>query len=395
MRVSLKVFSDRFGVASIELEAASLVEAEAQAHSQGHVVLSAERSGGGLVLPRRTRRFPLLQFSQQLQALLAAGLNVAEAVESLAENESAPEVRAVIRDLLARLQTGQSCSTAMAGQPQAFPAFYVAAIRATERSGGLEEALRRYVAYQTQIDAVRKKAVAALIYPALLVVVGGLVTLFLLTYVVPKFSRIFDARNVDLPWLSQLLMSWGAAVSEHGWALAAAGGGALGAGVWLVSRPALRRRLMAGLWALPWLGERLRIYQLARFYRTLGMLLRGGMAAPAALDLAAGLLDPLLRGRAQRAGELVREGKALSAAFFACGLTTPVAHRMLRTGEHSGRSGEMLDRVAAFFDDEVARWLDVFAKVFEPAMMTLIGFMVGGIVVLMYLPIFDLAGSLQ
>ena len=394
MRFSLKVFSDRHGIVSLEVEATSLAEAEQHARAQGQVVLSAQPVGGAL-LSRRARRCPLLHFSQQLQALLEAGLNLSEAVESLAENETSPEVKSVIRDLFERLQTGQSCSAAMSGRPDAFPAFYVAAIRATERSGGLEEALRRYVVYQAQVDAVRKKAISALIYPMLLMIVGGLVTLFLLAYVVPKFSRIFDARNVDLPWLSHLLMQWGMTVSQHGWRVALVLGGGIGAIAWIASRPALRRRFVEGLWALPWLGERLRIYQLARFYRTLGMLLRGGMPAVAALELAAGLLDPLLRGRAARSGELVREGKPLSMAFYDCGLTTPVAHRMLRTGEHSGRMGEMMERVAAFFEDEVARWLDVFTKVFEPAMMALIGFMVGGIVVLMYLPIFELAGSLQ
>lgn len=395
MRISIKVYSEGSGVSSMEVEAVSVAEAERQARAQGQVVLSAARVGGGLSLPGRARAFPLLHFSQQLQALLEAGLNLSEAVESLADNETSAEVKAVIRDLFDRLQTGQSCSAAMSGRPDAFPAFYVAAIRATERSGGLEEALRRYVAYQAQVDAVRKKAVSALIYPVLLMIVGGLVTLFLLTYVVPKFSRIFEARNADLPWMSQMLMQWGTAVSEHGWTVAATGGAAVGLLTWGASRPALRRRFVEWLWTLPWIGERLRVYQLARFYRTLGMLLRGGMAAVAALDLAAGLLDPLLRGRAARAGELVREGKPLSAAFHDCGLTTPVAHRMLRTGERSGRMGEMMERVAAFFEDEVARWLDVFTKVFEPAMMALIGFMVGGIVVLMYLPIFELAGSLQ
>ncbi len=395
MRYSLKVFSERHGISSIEVEAACLAEAEQRAGAQGQVVLSSSAMGGGLGLLRQSHRFPLLHFSQQLQALLEAGLNLSEAVESLAENETAPEVESVIRDLFERLQTGQSCSAAMAGRPDAFPAFYVAAIRATERSGGLEEALRRYVAYQAQVDAVRKKAISAMIYPMLLIIVGGLVTLFLLAYVVPKFSRIFDARNVDLPWMSRLLMQWGTAVSQHGWGVAVAAGSAIATFVWIGSLPALRRRFIEALWALPWIGERLRIYQLARFYRTLGMLLRGGMAAVAALDLAAGLLDPLLRGRAAQAGERVREGKSISTAFYDCGLTTPVAHRMLRTGERSGRTGEMMERVAAFFEDEVARWLDVFTKVFEPAMMALIGFMVGGIVVLMYLPIFELAGSLQ
>jgi general secretion pathway protein F len=146
---------------------------------------------------------------------------------------------------------------------------------------------------------------------------------------------------------------------------------------------------------VPALGERMRVYQLSRFYRTLGMLLRGGIAIVPAIGMVAGLLETSLRARLDRAAQMVREGLPLSQAMETAGLSTPVALRMLRVGERSGRMGEMMERVAAFHDEEMARWVDWFTRIFEPLLMAFIGVVIGLIVLLLYLPIFELAGTIQ
>jgi general secretion pathway protein F len=156
-----------------------------------------------------------------------------------------------------------------------------------------------------------------------------------------------------------------------------------------------RRWIGAKLWRIPAVGSRMRLYQLARFYRTLGMLLRGGTAVVAALDMAAGLLAPALRASAEQAREAIREGRTISEAMALHGLTTPVALRMLRVGERSGRMDEMMDRIAAFLDEEIARWVDWFTRLFEPLLMAFIGLVIGAVVILMYMPVFELAGSIQ
>jgi general secretion pathway protein F len=300
-----------------------------------------------------------------------------------------------MRQLLDQLYAGRNFSDAMAMQPEHFPPFFVATLHASEGSGDMTESLRRHIAYQSQIEAVRKKVVSAMIYPAVLLVVGVLVTLFLLGYVVPKFSHIYEERSADLPFLSLVLMQWGKMVGAHGGILLSAAALALAAAVWLATRPEVRQWFGAKLWALPWLGERMRVYQLARLYRTLGMLLGSGTQITGALGLVPGLLSPLLRGRLELAIAGISEGRSISIAMHGAGLTTPIGRRMLQVGERSGRMGEMMERLAAFYDEEVARWVDVFTKVFEPVLMVLIGAMVGGIVILMYLPIFDLAGTIQ
>ena len=276
-----------------------------------------------------------------------------------------------------------------------FPALYVATVRASERTGNLPESLGRYVVYQNQLEVVRKKLISASIYPALLLIVGSLVIVFLLGYVVPRFARIFEDIGRDLPYLSRLLMDWGRLVADHTLELLAgvAGSGALLA-FWL-TRPATRQALASRLMQIPALGERVRVYQLARFYRTLGMLLRGGIPIMPSLAMTSGLLQGHLRGQLTQATRQISEGMPMSQAMDGCGLTTPVSSRMLRVGERTGQMGEMMERIAHFYDDEIARWVDWFIRLFEPILMLVIGVAIGGIVVLMYFPIFELAGSLQ
>lgn len=399
MRFKLKIYSETAGVSVLSVDAVSADEAMRQAQAQGLMPFAVDAASESGLIPaallRRKSRFSLLLFSQQLLALLEAGLNLVGAIEALAEKEAAPEMKSVLRRLLDRLYAGQTCSVAMESLSDSFPPFYVATIRASERSGDMAESLRRYVVYQSQIEEVRKKVVSAMIYPMLLLVAGSLVTLFLLGYVVPKFSRIYEDRATDLPLLSKLLMQWGGIISHHGTEFLVAMIVIAILSVWCAMHPAVHGRIWRSLWAMPGIGEKLRLYQLARLYRTLGMLLRGGTAIVAALDLVPGLLSQSLRERLEQARFMISEGKSLSESLHAAGLTTPISCRMLRVGEQSGRMGEMMERVAVFHDDEIARWIDVFTKVFEPALMALIGIMVGGVVILMYLPIFELAGNIQ
>lgn len=401
MRFNLKVHSETTGVSVLHIDAASPDEAMRQAQAQGYMPFSVEAqdsSGWNLLAwlqHSKGRRFSLLLFSQQLLALLEAGLNLVGAIEALAEKEANPEMKAVLRQLLDSLYAGQTCSGAMERLPDSFPPFYVATIRASERSGDIAESLRRYVVYQGQIEEVRKKVVSAMIYPVLLLVAGSLVTLFLLGYVVPKFSRIYEDRATELPLLSQILMQLGSVISHHGTGFLVAMILIAALLMWGAVHPAVHRWVWRRLWAMPGIGERLKLYQLARFYRTLGMLLRGGTPITGALELVPGLLSLSLREQLKQATLLIREGRALSESLHVSGLTTPVSYRMMCVGEQSGRMGEMMERVAAFHDDEIARWIDVFTKVFEPVLMALIGIMVGGVVILMYLPIFELAGNIQ
>jgi len=394
MRFEIRAFKASEGVVALDLEAADEATAREQARIQGLTVLSARRRGLGLrALRLPGQRFPLLLFSQELLALLGAGLSLIEVLETMAEKETRPEVRKVIVQLTEALYQGRALSQAIGAFPEIFPQLYVATVRAAERTGDLSEALARYVDYQQRLDAVKKKVVSASIYPAVLIGVGGLVTLFLLGYVVPRFSQIYEDVGRELPWLSQLLLQWGRLLNESGGILVA--GVVAVIVVLLFGLARITDWLIAALWRIPAFGRRLLTYHLARFYRTVGMLLRGGTPLVPALEMVAGLLHPHLRVRLTGAIQRVREGTSLSQAMEAHGLVTAVATRMLRTGEKGGNLAQMMESIAAFHDEELARWVDWFMKLFEPLLMALIGVVIGLIVVLMYLPIFDLAGSLQ
>ena len=343
----------------------------------------------------RQRRFPLVLFSHELLALVGAGLGLVESLEALVEKESRPEVRDALQHIVQRLQEGQPLSLAMEGAGAAFPPLYIATVRASEKTGALADALGRYVAYQAQIDAVRKKIASASVYPALLLGVGSLVIVFLLAYVVPRFASVYEGSHRDLPLLSRLLLQWGALLQSHGSAVLIAAAALLAAGVHALMRAQVREALVRALWRIPALGERMHVYQLARFYRTLGMLLRGGVPLAGGMEMVVGILQPAQRPRVQRALAHIRQGRSVSQAMEAAQLVTPVALRMLRVGERAGNMGEMMDRIAAFHDEEMARWVDWATRLFEPILMAVIGFVIGLIVILMYLPIFELAGSLQ
>lgn len=396
MHFHVKALSSAGAVVSLSIDAVGEQEALQQLKGQGYSVLAVRPARSPLGFPGRPRKhFQLVLFSQETLALLDAGLNLVEAVETLAEKEHRDDTRKMLGRIVAALYQGQPFSQALGQFPEVFPPLYIATVRASEKTGNLSEALSRFVNYQTQLDLVRKKIVGASIYPLLLMGMGGLVSLFLLGYVVPKFSSIYQELGKDLPFLSQLLLEWGRMLASHGVALGAAFGAVVAGLAYGFTRPAFKEWLVARLWQLPVVGERLRIYQLARFYRTVGMLLRGGVPMVSALGMVSGLLQPALRHQLELASTALREGRAVSEAMHACGLTTPIAQRMLRVGERTGRMGEMMERIASFYDEEMARWVDWFTRLFEPLLMAVIGFIIGGIVILMYLPIFELAGSLE
>jgi general secretion pathway protein F len=348
-----------------------------------------------LRLSGRAPQLQLAVFSQQLVSLLDAGLSLVEALEALAERESTTGAHRTLERVLSRLYEGQTLATALSEHPRTFPPLYIASVRASERSGALREALTRYIAYEVQADALRKTLVNACIYPAVLLGAGLLVMLFLMGYVVPRFSAIYADVGSDLPAASRLLLEWGQLMDEHAGLISILALGGLCASVYGLSRPMARAAIGAWVARIPAIGRQLHIYQLARLYRTTGMLLRGGIPAVSALQMSSGLVRANSQAAYAAATQSVREGQSLAQAMEQNGLTTPVAARMLRVGERSGNMGEMMERIATFCDEELARWVAIITKLIEPVLMTVIGLIIGVIVVLMYFPIFQLAGSIR
>jgi len=396
MRFELKAIGPSGEVEALDFQAPDETSAVRSVEGRGYTVLSV-RPRGGLRLPwqRGAERFPLALFSQELRVLIVAGLPLVEAIETLAQKERRNDFRAILERLVAVMRQGQPLSAALQEFPEAFSPLYVATVKAAEKTSDLAPALARYVAYAGQLEAIRKRVINASVYPALLISVGGLVSLFLLLYVVPRFGHIYQDRGTDLPLFSRLLLTWGQAVHQHALLVLGALAALVAGAVYALRQPRVRTAIGDAVWRIPAIGERLKVYQLARFYRTIGMLLRGGMPLVTALEMGAELLHTQLRERLVAASRAISEGRNVSQSMEANGLTTPVALRMIAVGEKGGNMGEMLENVAAFHDEELARWVDWFTRLFEPILMAVIGLVIGAIVVLMYMPIFELAGNLQ
>jgi len=381
------------------LEFSDIPEAEAVRRSvaRGLRVLSIESATDEVSLASGSSRarFPLLLFSQELLALLDAGLNLTEALTTLYAKERQPAVREVLGNLLKALREGRNFSDVLAAAPEHFPEVYVATARASERTGDLPQTLARYIAYQVQFETIRKKLVSTAIYPVMLLVVGGFVTLFLLGYVVPKFSAVYESSGRDMPWLSTVLLTFGNLI-YHNWQIALVGFLSLfSAAVWGISQPEGRAFLLNQVLRFPWLAAKADEFRLARFYRAVSLLLAAGVALPRAMGMVTGLLSPSQQSRLAQSRIKVEQGQSLSAGLLSVGLASPVAESLIKVGERSGQLGEMLERTARFQDEDFARWVDWASRLLEPILMTLIGLVIGTVVVLMYMPIFDLAGSLQ
>lgn len=341
------------------------------------------------------RRLDVSLFTEELITLLDAGLTLGEALETLLHNQPSAEAKQRIARIHELLSQGQPFSAALGAQGKTFPSLYCATVRSAERTGHLAQALTRYLDYQRQMEMLRKQVISASIYPLLLVGVGSLVIGFLLTYVVPRFATVYHNAGRQPPASTRILLSIGEALTQHGAMLA---GGLLVVGVTLViawQRPALRAAVIGVLWRTPGMTEPLRVFHLARFYRSLSMLLEGGIPVVQALDMVTPLLGaPLLPGAA-RARNALQQGRSVSQAFTQGQLTTPVAERLLRVGERSGRMGAMMQSIARFLDEATARRVGWITQLFEPLLMIVIGLTVGMIVVLLYMPIFDLTGVFQ
>jgi general secretion pathway protein F len=340
-------------------------------------------------------RLDIALFAHELAALLDAGLGIIDALETLAEKERLAETRLVFEKMVRSLQEGRNFSSVMSDRADVFPQLLVASVSASEQTGDMAAALRRYSANFETLRAIRSKALGAAVYPLMLLGVGALVVLFLLAVVVPRFSTLIESTRGEIPFASQILIRFGKAIHGHPQLVAA-----LFIGAFLLLISVIRHASRAGwnlpvMQRLPIVGPLVRIFRHAQFYRTSGMLIEGGIPAVRAFDMCGSLLTPDDARKLGRAVASMREGAAIGHALQVVGLADPVALRMLMVAQRTGKLAEILGRIATFQEATLARAIDVATRLFEPVLMLCIGLVIGGIVVLMYLPIFDLASSIQ
>jgi type IV pilus assembly protein PilC len=383
---------------SVDAESEGAVRS--QLEGKGWCIFSLEgtRSPAAFIMPVwRGSRLSLrefLIFNQEFMALIKAGLPILKALDLLAVRTTHPVFQAALHGVRTEIRGGASISDAMGMFPNQFPELYRASIRSGEHSGNLAGVLQRYIAYTKLVIATKEKVVKAMAYPSFLILVGIAVVGFLLVYVLPTFADIYGQNKTNLPGPTRLLL----AAVEHGrdwlpWMVAGLFG--LGAGLYRWARTtAGKARLDRLSLHVPIIGEVLLKNQIVQMARTLSTVLAGGIPLLSALQITSGAVTNRVLSQAiDRATDRVREGAGLAASLKQEGLFPQMTLEMIEVGETTGSLETMLNDVAEFHEGELDLRLSQITTWIEPALLLVMGVLVGGIVIVMYLPIFQIAGT--
>ncbi len=381
--------------------AGSLMEARQKLVDRGLYVYSVESRSSLLsgLLQRRSDRqvsgTDFLILNQQFNTLVKAGLPILRALDLLADRAASQKLRPVLSQLRDRVREGKSLSEAVA-EAGVFSKVYSTAILAGEKSGNLSGVLDYYIAYQRVSTGVKKKIIATLVYPTILIAVSIIILTYIVTVVIPKFAMLYRDLNVDLPGPTQLLI---AVTVDYRYPLLG-GVAALflaALGVYLWSRTENGGAVLDRLkFRLPVIGDALLKFQVAQFSRTLARLLAGGTPLVAGLQTASdALASKLVRGTVLQATQMVREGESLHSALTATRVMPDLALDMIEVGESSGALAPMLTSVAEFYEEEVGLRLSTLVSVIEPVLLVFMGLFVASILISLYLPVFSLSGTVK
>ncbi len=383
-----------------DFEAASREALQESLEEQGFFVFRIRKSslqwfskgmGGGSLGGRR-----FLSLNQEMLVLIRSGLPILQVLDTLVDRMEAGGLLNALQEIRSDVKGGSSLSDAFGRFPQLFPQLYVASLRAGEQSGDLPITLGRYIEYQKRVEAIKAKVRSATFYPAILAIAVTVVLGFLLLYVIPTFTQVYADANIQLPFLTRMV-------------IALANGLVSGLPFWLpglviglfllrtYARTARGAVLVDRLkLRLPFFGELLNEYALSTFCRTFATTLASGIPIVQSMQMARGTLNNrVLEKRLSGAVNRIQEGAKISEALEQEGNFPVIALRMIGVGETSGSLVDMLTDVSEYYEDEVERRLDRLTTIVEPLMMMTMGLLIGGIVVAMYIPIFQLAGTVQ
>lgn len=390
----IKLADERGRVQEQTHAAATAEELRARFTQAGYYVYSVKARGAlAGAGQKKVKLETFLIFNQQFLTLIRAGLPILGSIELLARRQKDLRFRAQLEDVAARVKTGESISQAFEAQG-GFPIVYTTTLLAGERSGNLEEVLQRFLDFQRVSLTFRKKLKASLIYPALLVVMVIGLLIFLISFVVPRFAQLYDQLGTKLPALTIFMLQMGQDVQHYGIYAAVV----IAVLVFLVMR---WRKTDSGAMAIDRIRIRLPIfgnvwlkYQVGLFSRTLSTLLTGGLPLVPSLETAARSIDSRqIANAVHRSVETVREGKGLSTSLQSTRIFPELAIEMIEVGESTGALPQMLNSVAEFFEEDVQTNLTAAMSLIEPAILVMMGIVVTGILIALYLPIFSLSSG--
>lgn len=400
---SFRVGTPTGSIQTLDVEADSPESARRNLETKGFFVFGAQAktaSAPRLRLPSMWRGHigprALLVFNQELLALVRAGLPIIVALDLLRERNQNPRLRTILEAVREEVRAGAALSVAMAKHPAVFSSLYTASLHAGEQSGNFVDALTRFVEYQKRILALRQRLRAALTYPVILIAASLAVILFLLTFVVPTFGRIYGDMDAELPAATRVLVGITAHLQEA-LPFVLVGIAVAGLMMWRWRRtPRGRRATDRWIMRLPWLSTLASGYLFSRFARTLAMMQAGGIPMMPSLETTLGTIsNSHLADGLRSALPRVAAGGSLADSLGKTGMVPSLILELVAVGENSGSLGEMLGHVADLYDTEMDTRLTALAAAIEPAIMLGMGLVVAAIVVTMYLPIFHLSSVVR
>jgi type IV pilus assembly protein PilC len=364
---------------------------------KGLYVLSLQQRGAlpglGFSTGRRAtvKRQEFLIFNQELATLLKAGMPLVQSLDILRQRVHNETFKAVLDGIHEKVKAGTALSDAFGEHGDLFPPVYAASLMAGERSGNLDSVIRRYVAYEKIIGAVRRRTLSALIYPAVLVTLMMVLVGIIVFKVVPAFTEFYATFDRQLPLSTRIMVGFSTLVVNNVWLLL----GALVAGIVIfrtwIRHPSQHARFDRIILTLPWAGPTVRKFATSQLARTLATLLGGGIPLVNALEIAARSMNNWYLARElDDVGRQVREGESFARALLARGVFPDVAVKMVEVGEQTGALQEMLNSLADFYDEEIETEVGRFITLIEPALLVIMGIVIAVVVLALYMPLFEL-----
>jgi len=395
----IKVADERGHVKEQTEHGISVAEVRERFSQQGFLVYSVRPKGLLSAPAARRKRVKLEQFvvfNQQFVTLIRAGLPIPHSLDLLARRQKNKFLRSIVENVRERVRTGELLSEAFRNAaPGAISQIYTTTLMAGEKSGNLEEVLNRYISFQRLTVAFRKKLLASLIYPALLVTMISIMFTFLISFVVPKFQELYaQVGSERLPAITIFVLSFGTTV-QHYILLIAAVVAAVAFALWRWSKTTSGAvKIDAFRMSLPIFGEVWLKYQVAVFARMMSTLLMGGLPLVQALETAGNSMDsPQLSKAVLKSVQGVREGRPLSKTLEDTGIVPDLAAEMIEVGESTGALPAMLNSVAEFYEEDVQTALQAALALIEPVILIIMGVVVATILISLYLPVFNLGAA--
>ncbi len=384
-----------------DVEAQVVREESTDASSKDAAVRLVTSAGASVLSVSRvhTRAKPTFQdfdvswWCRELRTLLMAGMTVVEALDTL-HAQPLGQARATIQGaLVSQLRQGRALSAAMSAGG-VFPPVLVAGVKGSERTGALVPALEDFLRYHEMLERLRKQVVSAAIYPALVVAVGGAISLFLLLFVIPRFSQMYGSLHGSVSITTRALLAISHFLAAHR-TLAAALLAAAAVGLVAAWRAGVFRVLALGLIeAIPSLSRQADQFRLAKLYQALAVMFRGGYALDEALGHCENLgLGDRLSARVVAARDALARGQRVSISWSEAGLADAVSQRLLAVGERTGNFDRVLMTIAERHASNFTTFVERVTRIVEPVLLLLVALLVGGIVIAMYMPVFDIASS--